>query len=225
MPAAPYRVPSPPVAEAPPTSLVLAWGNAEARGSGMKLSFKVWLGVIGCFVLIPVAPQAGLALAAALLVWALWQWHSARKIVGVRMHVESTYLVFVANGKPARLPIAAITEVSLQTRAIKHLGYQRGIGQAIGEVTVSGDRDVAHIELATRDRTYPLTATDESYATAAEAMGRVRVFLRKHGWIAASERSSAPARDELDSEDDEDDGDDVIPLPVKKSAQPSARKA
>jgi len=108
------------------------------------------------------------------------------------LRVEHGNLVIAAEGLPPRtLPLAELQDVELDTRSFEKVeGRVRpdgliGTGQAL---TLEVSRLV--LVIAGRDVGIPLREEYASYSDSLEWMGKVRLFLRRHGWLPHDERQA-----------------------------------
>lgn len=106
--------------------------------------------------------------------------------------MEHGNLVIAAEGLPPRtLPLAELQDVELDTRSFEKVeGRVRpdgliGTGQAL---TLEVSRLV--LVIAGRDVGIPLREEYASYSDSLEWMGKVRLFLRRHGWLPHDERQA-----------------------------------
>ncbi len=131
----------------------------------------------------------------------VWWWRRAPHAGGVLLRVESGELhVLSANGKTLKehIPLDEL-DVVLDTKTIQRV--QEG-GSAIPAMRfidskVGPELDTARIVVTGRKgRRMALTDDHVPHMDATEWFGKIRVFLRKNGWVPAdekeSERESAP---------------------------------
>ncbi len=122
---------------------------------------------------------------------AVWWWKRAPALDGVVLHVERGELS-VTTSKSSLSSRFALDEVDveLDTKTIQKV--QEG-GSAIPalrfiDATVGPDLDVARIVIVGRSQRLPLTDDSVPYMEATEWFGKIRVFLRKNGWVPRDER-------------------------------------
>jgi hypothetical protein len=132
-----------------------------------------------------------LALVAAVIVWDVFR--VRRERAGIRLALDGTDLVIGAEAR--RIAMAKLVNVRLDTRAVSSTGTMVRADGIIGPgpaLTV----DESRIELLVTGAE-PLRLTDAyfSQADSLEWLGRIRRFLRAHGWVPEDERAStAPPR-------------------------------
>ena len=86
--------------------------------------------------------------------------------------------------------LSAVRDVEIERKAIQRVSYHHGYGDAVPTTELSGDLDVARI-VVVRDGADPPVRLTEQYApvfVCMERFGKVRTFLRSHGWKPVSER-------------------------------------
>lgn len=95
-----------------------------------------------------------------------------------------------------QVPLDDLVDVALDTKTIERVQEAPGPIAELRFVnsTVGGAIDVARIELLTRDgASVRLTEEYLSHTDSLEWRGKMRRFLRKHGWQPESERQVEPA--------------------------------
>jgi hypothetical protein len=154
-----------------------------------------------------VSTTAGIVAAAGSLAALLWQRRRAIRHGGVVLHVEDGLLeVRARRGSEvrARVRLADLLDVELDTKSerLMHEGGSAIPAIAFAESRAGDTIERARIVLVRGTSPVPLPLSEErgSHSEATEQLGKIRVFLRKHGWLPAAERESA-AREE-----EEDDG-------------------
>jgi hypothetical protein len=189
-----------------PSELVYATTDASRRGSSAVVMFKLFSAPM--IVVIVLSQIAGSTVAIvgmiASAIAAIWWWKRAPSLGGVVLHVERGELwVSSPNRKiAARFPLGEV-DVELDTKTIQKV--QEG-GSAIPamrfiDATVGPDLDVARIVVVGRSERLPLTEDSVPYMEATEWFGKIRVFLRKNGWVPRDEKSAPSSEDAPDSDD------------------------
>lgn len=189
-----YREPAPSPGEAPPAELLYPAVDRERRRFTAVAAFQLVTLPVAVAALLSLFATPAVALfglvGAAVLV-ALW-WRGGDG-TGVLLRVdgdELSVLVGRAKSPKARLRLGDLSDVTLDTRTIRPLmegdspipGLRFVNSQALPEV------DQKRIVLAAKSGEVPLTETYQANVEATEWFGRIRVFLRKHGWVPESER-------------------------------------
>lgn len=189
-----YRSPANPEAVAVVARAELAYptGNARSRAPAIAILQLVSLPLLVAIVLqVVVGPTAGLVGLLGSIGFGLWTWRRG-KSDAVVFHVDGPRL----RVGPARRPLYDgalddVLDVALDTKQIEMV--QEG-GSAIPAVRfiesqVGPKLDRARLELVVRGRpSVTLTKEFGPHMEASEWAGKVRVFLRKHGWVPADER-------------------------------------
>ena len=186
--------------------LVYAANDASRRGSSVVVMFQLFS--VPLIVGLIVSQLAGGTAALVAIVVAggaaVWWWKRAPHAGGVVLRVEDGQLsVLSANRKVEKERFALDdVDVVLDTKTIQKV--QEG-GSAIPamrfiDATVGPELDTARIVIVSTSGRRRLTLTEDyvTHMDATEWFGKIRVFLRKSGWIPADERapeSDAPTSD------------------------------
>lgn len=190
--APPYREPAAEARREPPSSLSLEWDDAEDRPNPMRAYLAPTVGGILSVALASVSGTAAAVAAGITASWALWQMSVRRRPGALVLRVEGGDLV-VERGPGAealRVPVASIRDVEVESKAIRRVTYHQAVGAPLPSTNVSGEVDVGRVVLVREGAGAPARLT-ESYASYSECMlrfGKVRVFLRAHGWLPEGER-------------------------------------
>lgn len=176
-----------------PSELVYVANDASRRGSSVVAMFKVFSApMIVVIVLSQIAgPNVAVVGMIASAIAAIWWWRRAPKLGGVVLRVERGEL-WVSTARrtiASRFQLEEV-DVELDTQTIQKV--QEG-GSAIPamrfiDATVGPDLDVARIVVIGRGERLPLTDDSVPYMEATEWFGKIRVFLRKNGWVPRDER-------------------------------------
>jgi len=134
----------------------------------------------------------GLAAAVAAVVWSRWRHRRAKVLPRATFRVEGEQLELngPAFGPPFVVDLKDLLDVYLDTKTIRRVQDGPSIIPAVSLLnrTVSGEQDTARIALELRNETFFLTQERSSHLDANEWFGKIRVFLRKHGWVPEDER-------------------------------------
>jgi hypothetical protein len=194
-----YRSPAErPPTEAPPNDFIhdpLRRGNRE---SAMFDAFRMFAlpTVVGVAVGGFVSPVAGIVVGAGSLA-ALW-WRRRQAGGGVVLHVENGLLEVRTRrgGVQARVRLADLSDVALDTKSerLMHEGGSAIPAIAFAESRAGDTIERARIVLFRSASPAPIPLSEErgSHSEATEELGKIRVFLRKHGWVPAAEREGEP---------------------------------
>lgn len=190
----PYREPVEAEVRVVPPRLAVAWNDAE-QDSRWKIYLRAYyamllvLGLLGAVAL--ASPPLAAALGLALLVY----WFVRRgpeKATGFTLDVADGALTITRAGseEAETVALSEVRDVEVERKNIQRVSYQQGAFDAVPTTELSGDLDVARIVVVYEgDR--PRTRLTETYATGfvcMEHFGKVRSFLRKHGWKPVGER-------------------------------------
>jgi hypothetical protein len=190
----PYREPVEVEVRVAPPQLVVAWHDAE-QDSLWKTYLRGYyalllvLGLLGVVALAS-PPLAG-AMAVALVVY--WFVRRAPKAApGFTLDVINGTLAITRAGSDVAETVALsdVRDVEIERKSIQRVSLHQNAFDPVPSTEVSADLDVARIVMVYEgDR--PRARLTEEYATGfvcMEHFGKVRSFLRKHGWKPAGER-------------------------------------
>jgi hypothetical protein len=179
---------------APPTELVY---NPIDRTPGTSQgAIMVVIGIpllTGIALAAFVHPIAGLV---GMIGMGLWGWRRRRgaaagtgegAVLEVKEGVLRVYLKHASES--TRLRLKQVQSVELDLRKVERLQEAGAIpGLRLQNATVAGAIDNGRIVLVTKKQRFALTRSYFSNTDSVEWLGRIRVFLRKHGWVPAEER-------------------------------------
>ena len=125
---------------------------------------------------------------------AVWWWKRAPKLAEKILRVrKGTLVVLGGEREETRFDLEELRDVVLESKTVQRI--QEG-GSAIPAMRfidsqVAPDQDVSRIVLVGKDaRRHALADEYVVNMEATEWMGKIRVFLRKHGWIPHDERET-----------------------------------
>ena len=184
----------PPQAPPPAEFLYAVVDRERSRASGIAVLQFLLFPFATAIVLASVAtPMAGLVgLVGTTASMALWA-RSARRGDGILFHVDGDELSVVTarTKKPrARFRLTDLQDVTLDTKTIEPLidgaspipGLRAATAQPLPKVNET------RIVLVTTHGPLPLTEAYLASVEVTEWFGKLRVFLRKHGWVPEDER-------------------------------------
>jgi hypothetical protein len=135
----------------------------------------------------------GLLLGAGIVgAWFYWQRQRAKlvpratlRVVRGRLHLSGP-----AFGEPLAMGLNDLLDVYLDTKTIRRVQEGPSVIPAVALLnqTVGGEQDTARIALECERETYFLTEERLSHLDSNEWFGKIRRFLRKHGWVPEDER-------------------------------------
>lgn len=194
-----YREPAEPSpAEATSSELVLEISDARR-----STTYALWLQL---FALPPavavvlsavVSPEVGLAGLVASAAGALAWWRRPRE-AGFLLRLASGDLTVStrADGEVAvSIPLRELLDVRLDTKTIQPLQESGSAVPALRllEARPGPELEVARVVLVSRgDPFVPLGEAYVAHLHATEALGKLRVFLRRNGWVPEDERDPPP---------------------------------
>jgi hypothetical protein len=199
-----YREPARPKKkdpEAPPTELDF---NPVDRSTGTSQ------GAIMVVIGIPILAGAALAALVHPIVGLLgmigtgyWGWkrrHGAASGTGEGAILEVKEGVLRVHLKHAndvgRFQLKQIHAVELELRKVERLQEAGAIpGLRLQNATVAGAIDNGRIVIVSKTKRFTLTKSYFSNTDSTEWLGRIRVFLRKHGWVPLDERGDQAVDD------------------------------
>lgn len=196
-----YRSPAErPPSEAPPNDLVHdpRMRGTEQSATADLVRILALPSIAGLAVAGLASPTAGILTAAGSLAAILWQ--RRRRGGGVVLHVEDGLLeVRERRGGEvrSRVRLADLIDVALDTKSerLMHEGGSAIPAIAFAESRAGDTIERARVVLVRRASPAPFPLSEErgSHSEATEELGKIRVFLRRHGWVPASEREGEDA--------------------------------
>jgi hypothetical protein len=183
-------------AEEPPRELVYAVTQRDRSSSAVTMfklfSLPLFAAVILAMV---VRPEAGFAGLVGGAVWSYVSWRRAKSDDRVILRVEDGVLLIGPIGdEKARIRLADLTNVSLDGKSIQRVeeGSSAIPAMRFIDSKVGPEVDIARIVLVRAELPdLPLTAEHVAHMEATEWLGKIRVFLRKHGWVPEDEGPAA----------------------------------
>ncbi len=206
----PYRHPAPPPAKAsPPDEFVYVASDRDRRNRSSVVALQLFTvpPVAGAIAAAAVSPTAGfiaLFVSIPAVIWWVRRPDDTRVVLRVtngELHVHDR-----RRGVAAGMSLEDLLDVSLDTKIIQRVqdGSSAIPAMRFIDSRVGPEQTTARLVFVGRDR--PLVPLGEAYLAHMEAtewLGKVRVFLRKHGWVPEDERdaelaegtpASSPAR-------------------------------
>src|SRR5579859_1911401 len=179
-----------------PAELVCTPLDRDRRSQPALAVFQLFAAplVVGAATSLVATPTVAFAamLVSAGILW--WWWRRTARGKSVVFRVERGSLcLFLPRSIGASIPLADVVDVALDTKTIRPIQEGSSAIPAIRFIDsrVAPEVDTARIVLCTRDgRSVPLSEAYVAHMEATEWMGRIRVFLRKHGWVPEDERPS-----------------------------------
>jgi len=159
--------------------------------------------LVGIALTMLATPTAGLVGLIAAGAGSIWWWRRAPHAGGVVLFVDHGELRLLSSDRKHEKECFALDDVDvvLDTKTIQRV--QEG-GSAIPamrfiDATVGPELDTARIVVVGRGRRVPLTEAYVAHMDATEWFGKIRVFLRKSGWLPRDEREVPPESESVPS--------------------------
>lgn len=199
-----YRLPAEPESDAPREGAEFVYvgkSQEHLRRPGMILVEVLLLPLLLTTALAWVSRPLGIVGFVASAVFVAFWWKGKTETTVVRIE-RGVLAVSSSRSKTTRFSVelAQLDNVLLDSRTIQRVteGDSAIPAMRLLDSKVGPDVDVTRIALIAADgRRCLLTDEHMPYTETSEAFGKLRVFLRKHGWVPADERE----------DDDEHDGD------------------
>jgi hypothetical protein len=185
--------------DGPLRKFVYAPVNATRGRHGVLVLYLLfWLplmtSTIGAWIAGSKGAMAGLFAGA---VCALWTWRARKNVGGAVLTVDGQSLTVAIRGRHtvyASLPLSNLANVALDLKTIERV---MDGGAAIPALRLIDSKvgpkiDTARIVLVDGDgREVGLTEEYLPHSEATDSLGKIRVFLRKNGWVPEDERETA----------------------------------
>jgi len=194
----PYREPTLPEPEPEPRAKLVYATEHHERHVGPLRTFAQKViagGIVGEFLSLAGHPGFGLVVFVAGGAWGAYSWTRARDIVPTELIVENGSLLITGSpaAPPIRIALWRLRDVRLDTKEIQRVqGDPRFAVSAWGSpiLRVAPPVDVSRIVFDLGKRSPPIELTEAyvSYSECVEWAGRIRTFLRSHGWVPQDER-------------------------------------
>ena len=182
-------------AEEPPRELVYAVTQRD-RSSSVGTMFRLFsLPPIAALLLgALLTPEAGAAGLVAGAAWSIYSWRRAKSDGKIVLRVDDGVLAIGPVGEEkARIRLADLTDVTLDGKSIQRVedGGSAIPAMRFIDSKVGPEVDIARIVLVRDDLPdLPLTEEHVAHMDATEWLGKIRVFLRKHGWVPEDESAT-----------------------------------
>lgn len=132
----------------------------------------------------------------------IWLWKRAPVAGSVVLRTKGNILTVLASNKRRVLGEFSFEELDVvmdteTTRDIQEGGDAIPVMRMVN-ATVGPERDISRIVLEGKGKRLPLTKEFVRRMDATESFGKIRVFLRKQGWVPADERGEAETAESAD---------------------------
>lgn len=195
----PYRIPELPERAAPPPReheyAPIHRQAMVSAGPAMIVTLPIMVGAIVAGVGFPIAG----VIAAVGAGFGLWWFHKRSKTRGrvrLSVHKGSLLVMWADRAEGDEIRLRDLLDVALDTKTIERIQDGSALIPALQAInaTVGPPADTARIALYTADRAVYLTDEFLAYTETSDAIAKMRVFLRKNGWVPADEREEAEPR-------------------------------
>jgi hypothetical protein len=196
----PYRVPSPPKKERkkkPPAALVYLTSDQEKHVAPARAAAQV--GILGTVIGVVIAalglPTIAIVVLLLTAAVAAWRWFRAPDVRGIELRVRDRVLLVAPRGQAPllRAPLEDVSNVRLDTKSIQKVveGGSMIPGMRFIDSKVAPELDVARIVIVCGEAPNEVRLTDAyvAHMDAVEWLGKIRTFLRAHGWEPEDERA------------------------------------
>jgi hypothetical protein len=191
-----YRAPAA-RSDAPPEFTYAPDSRAnESSAAVMFQLFSLPL-LAGVIAAVAIGPNSALVAIAATAALILWRRRSRRKKGGAILRIEAREVVVLTRDgskERTRASLSNLLDVSLDTKTIRMVeeGGSAIPAMRFADSRVGPELDKARIVLTFEGgRRLPLTDEHGAHMETTEQLGKMRVFLRAHGWIPEDEREEA----------------------------------
>jgi hypothetical protein len=189
--------------EPPPRELVVEMLDRASTQSGAAALFKIVVlpGVVAAFLTIVWTGAVGVVGMAIAMLLVIRSLRRARE--QAVLSVDAGKLTIASRSSVTTLPLWAVEDVELDIKKIQRVleGSSAIPGMRLVESTVGPEIDTARIVIVAGTGRTHLSEQHIAHIDAIDSLGKIRLFLRKHGWLPQDERSPDPH----ESADDDDD--------------------
>jgi hypothetical protein len=157
------------------------------------VSMPLFGAVVGAWLIGPLGGAVALVMAIAASVW---MWRTRKKAAGARLRVDGDVLSvsLVRSGREESFRLDDLANVELDTKTIERVmeGGSAIPAMRFIDAKIGPKVETARIVLVSESgRQVWLTEEYLPHFDATEWLGKIRVFLRKHGWVPEDEREGA----------------------------------
>ena len=189
-PNTPYRASAESRTAAPP-ALLITLDDAEDRTNPIKVFHAVLVTIVVVALLWTASPPIAGVVAAVMAVGLVVVFRKpAPRDVGLEVLGDTLVISRPGETQPTTVALAAIDNVEIERKAIQRVTYQQQISDALPTTELSGDVEVARIVLRLAGDAAPerLAETWAPVFVCMDRFGKVRTYLRAHGWVPLPER-------------------------------------
>jgi hypothetical protein len=202
---APYRgADDGPRADAPRELAYAPMDESAGRDGQLALIRHVSMPLIGAVLGAWLfGPVGGVVALIAAIFASVWMWRTRKKTPGARLVVDAGVLSvsLLSLGREERFRLDDLANVELDTKTIERVmeGGSAIPAMRFIDAKIGPKVETARIVLVSESgRQVRLTEEFLAHFDSTEWLGKIRVFLRKHGWVPEDEREAAASSDRGD---------------------------
>ncbi len=186
----PYRSHASPEKPSPPGEFVYAPSGNRAFNLPLALLALTFAACFGGSALFVLVGELRLLLVLGAYGYVFFRAVRGRKDTVLAARVDGSSIVLKRSGAETRVPVKHVFAVELEHKEKAH-GIVRYDGPGLGQIRVAdgGTIHVSRIVLSLKGgETFPLSSTFHETGATAAAAGKLRLWLRAHGWLPKEER-------------------------------------
>lgn len=192
----PYRSASQlpePLAKVPTEFVYFASINERRNGALRRMAGWLWLGTSLCVVALVLVPQLAAWVSGAFVAGVFGRWLHDRRPERIVLEVREGWVRLASPSASEHFELARLREVELDTKSIAKAYADKVVGTAVVSLGVMPAIDVSRIVLVLDEgeegtRRIVLGSDFEANSEVTAWLGKLRVFLRKNGWLPPGER-------------------------------------
>lgn len=194
--ASPYRKhESLPTRREPPLELIYRPSGSDRQIAPVRRALKTALLAAPIAIALALfgAPTSSTFVMGGAIVFAVWRWRQTADMSGIRLRYEHDQLLitFGRSDVPLRVPLRHLRNIQLDSKTIAKVSHEV---RPDGVISMSGRPmvvDVSRVVLVLAEPEEPIHLTEDyvSHSECLEWLGKIRLFLRLHGWLPEDERA------------------------------------
>lgn len=189
--------------------LIYVAGDRERHTAPVRSAMQGGMvgGVGGVIIAAAGFPSIGAALLGVAAALGVWRWRRAPEVAGITIAVErgDLHIAHRTTKEPLLdVRLVSLLDVALDTKSIRKVMPGKDAIPAVQFIntSVGPEVDVARIVFHLADEQEPVRLSDQflAHMDAVEWVGKIRSFLRSHGWVPADEREAPPSSHTADED-------------------------
>jgi hypothetical protein len=205
----PYRAPRLPEDVPPPPKELVYEANERDRNTNIQVAWFQFFGgpmLVGVLLASLIGGITGLLGFAGAMIFSIWYRKRSARADGAVLRIDEDRLHVLTRDlkdEKAFFLLRELAGVELDVKTIERLqdGNSPIPALRFANPTIAPPVDTARVVLVgTKGRRYFMTDVYLAHMDATESVGKIRVFLRKNGWLPASERKKKKRRAEAREE-------------------------